>query len=179
MADLFPKELSFCYWGNPLLRKRCIPVENPGLPELIAFIKEMKSLLIAKNGLGLAANQVGCDRRVCLISFPKEDDYSEIKALVNPVIFEASKESIIAEEGCLSFPKLYEDVSRPKLIKVKAFIPGEGEVCFEASGILAREICHELDHLDGVVFIDRLSQLKRTLLKKELDRIMREGRENK
>jgi peptide deformylase len=175
MADVFPKKPFFCFWGNPILRKRCSPVEDTELPELLSFIEEMKKILREKNGLGLAANQVGCDKRVCLISFPKEDDYNEVKALVNPVIVESSKEQVISEEGCLSFPKLYEDVSRPKLVKVKAYIPGEGERILDVEDVVAREVCHELDHLDGVVFIDRLSHLRRALIKKELDKISRDN----
>ncbi len=174
MPDEFPAELKFCYWGNPILRKMAIAVENPESEETNDFIQRMREKLKEHDGLGLAANQVGCDRRVCLVAFPKEDDYSEIKALINPEIIESSDEKAIYEEGCLSFPALWLKIERPYKVKVRAFIHGEGEAEFEAEGTLAEVLSHEIDHLNGVVFIDHLPQIRRVLLSKELKRIAME-----
>ena len=171
MTDSFPEKLEFCYWGNPILRKTAIPVQEPESDETTDFIAKMREKLFEHDGLGLAANQVGCDRKICLVAFPKENDFSDIRALINPEIIEKSEKTHIAEEGCLSFPKIYRDIERPVSIKVSAFIQGKGEVVFEANDLLARIICHEVDHLNGVVFIDHLSQMKRSLLKKQLRQI--------
>ncbi len=171
MADLFPEKLEFCYWGNPILRKKAIDVEDPESAETTEFIQEMREKLEEHDGLGLAAQQVGCDRKICLVCFPKKDDYSDVRALVNPEILEMSEETDIAEEGCLSFPKLYADVARSSKIRVRATIPGQGEIEFEAEGLLARILQHEIDHLNGVVFIDRISYTARSLMKKDLARI--------
>ncbi len=171
MSDKFPEKLKFCYWGNPILREKAVKVENPESPETQEFIEKMRLILEEHDGLGLAANQVNCNRRVCLAAFPKEGEYPEMKVLINPVILEKSKKTVRREEGCLSFPGIYKDIDRPGKIKVKAYITGEGERIFEAEELLARIICHEVDHLNGVVFIDHLSYLSRSLLKKELKRI--------
>jgi len=171
MKDYYPEEITFCYWGNPILRKESSKIEDPESEELEEFIEKMKIALKEHNGLGLAGNQVNLDKRLALVTFPKEGEFSEIKALINPEILELSEETEIEEEGCLSFPKLYLKVQRPYRIKAKAYIHGEGETIIEAEGLLAREICHEVDHLDGIVFIDRISQMKRSLIKKDLREI--------
>ncbi len=174
MPDEYPKELSFCYWGNPILRERTVEIEDPESKELREFIRKMRAKLEEHNGLGLAANQVNCNRRICLVTFLKNNEFSDTRVLINPEIIEKSEESEVSEEGCLSFPELYKNISRPKKIKVKAYIPGEGETVFEVEDITARVICHEVDHLNGIVFIDHLSQTQRSLIKKELKRIAKE-----
>lgn len=174
MIDIYPDELKFCYWGNPILRKKAIDIVDPNSAELASFIEKFLMKLEEHNGAGLSANQVGCDRNLCLVCFPRKDDYSEPKVLINPRIVQKSKELVVNEEGCLSFPKLYLDISRPEWIDVEAYIYGEGNVAFRAEKTLARIICHEVDHLNGVLFIDHISQLKRTLIKKELKKISQE-----
>jgi len=177
MPDRFPKELKFCYWGNPIIRKKTIEIENPESEETGRFVEKMMGKLKEHDGLGLAANQVNCDRRICLVTFLKKDDYSHVEALINPHIIEQSGEIVINEEGCLSFPKLYLQIPRREHIKVRAYIHGKGNVEFEADGLMATIILHETDHLDGVVFIDHLSQLRRTMIRKELRRIAKEYNE--
>ncbi len=174
MPDIYPEILEFCYWGNPILRRKGVEVENPESAETAEYIEKMREKLKEHDGLGLAAQQVDCDRKICLVSFPKENDYSDVRALVNPEIIEQSEETRTAEEGCLSFPKLYIDVERPYRVKVKAYFPGEGVRTFEAEGLLARILQHEIDHLNGVVFIDHLSFSARSLLKKDLKLISKE-----
>ncbi|RKZ29879.1 peptide deformylase [bacterium] len=171
MPDEYPEKLEFCYWGNPILRKKAVTVENPDSEDTAEFIRKMRKKLDEHDGLGLAANQVGCDRRVCLIAFPEKGGFSEIQPLINPKIIESGDEIERKEEGCLSFPGLYCEIDRPKSIKVTAYFPGEGEKTFEAFDILARIICHEVDHLNGILFIDHLSQMRRSLIKKELRQI--------
>ncbi|MCK5833476.1 peptide deformylase [bacterium] len=174
MPDEYPNKLTFCYWGNPILRKRTIEVENPESEETSRFIEKMLEKLNEHQGLGLSANQVNSDRRICLVAFPKEDEYSEVKALINPEILETSKDTVLYEEGCLSFPELYIKIERPFKVKVRTHIYGEGEIEFEGEGMLAEILSHEIDHLNGVVFIDHLPQIKKALLSKELKRIARE-----
>lgn len=174
MADIYPEILEFCYWGNPILRKKGIQVEDPESVETANYIEKMRDKLEEHDGLGLAAQQVNCDRRICLVSFPKEDDFSDIRALINPEIIESSEETETAEEGCLSFPKIYQEITRPYRIKVRAYFHGEGEKVIKAEGLLARILQHEIDHLNGVVFIDHLSYSARSMLKKDLKRIAEE-----
>ena len=174
MADEYPEELTFCYYGNPILRKKTIEVEDPESDETVRFVERMMERLQEKSGLGLAANQVNCDRRICLVTFPKKDDYSDVKALINPHIIEQSGDIVVHEEGCLSFPDMYLQIPRREKARVRAYIHGEGEVEFEADGLLAEIVLHETDHLDGVLFIDHLSQVRRAMLRKELRRISRE-----
>lgn len=172
MADVYPEKLAFTYWDNPILRKKTIDIEEKESQNTREFIEAMLEKLVEHDGLGLAANQVGSDRRICLVAFPRKGDFSEVKALINPRILGESEEVIENDEGCLSFPGLYLKINRPERIEVQAYIPGEGDVRFEAEGILARIICHEVDHLDGIVFIDRISKIRRSLIKRQLREII-------
>ncbi len=174
MADEYPEELEFCYYGNPILRKKTIEVEEPASDETKRFVERMLEKLHEHEGLGLAANQVNCDRRICFVTFPKKDDYSDVKALINPHVIERSGEIVVHEEGCLSFPQMYLQIPRREKARVRAYILGEGEVEFETDGLLTEIVLHETDHLDGVLFIDHLSQVRRAMLRKELRRIARE-----
>ena len=171
MADDYPDKLDFCYWGNSILRHKADRVLQPDSEETADFIERMKERLTDHDGLGLAANQVSSEKNLCLVMLPGEDGFSEPVALVNPEILEKSEETELREEGCLSFPEIYVPIERPKRIKVRAHIPGEGEKEIEAEGIGARVICHEVDHLNGIVIIDHISYSKRSMLKKKLREI--------
>jgi peptide deformylase len=132
---------------NEVLRARAKEVSkfNEGLARLL---DNMKDTLYAENGLGLAAPQIGVSKRVVVID--TKDNYME---LINPVILEKSGEQI-GSEGCLSVPGLVGMVKRAENVKVKAYNRHGEEITVEGTGLLARALQHEIDHLDGVLFID-------------------------
>jgi peptide deformylase len=143
--------------GSPVLRTRSKNVEAID-DELRAFIADLFETMDAAKGIGIAANQVGVAQRVAVV-----DVEGHRFAMINPVIRAAEGRSR-AEEGCLSIPELYGDVTRPDRIVLDA-TDGQGKpFTLEASGMVARCIQHEIDHLDGILFVDHLSPLKRQLL---------------
>jgi peptide deformylase len=158
-------------YGDPALRTKAkeITVFDD---ELLRLVEDMHETMRAYNGVGLAGNQIGVLQRVAVVDVPLEGDERVKLALVNPEIVERSG-SEAGEEGCLSIPGVYEDVTRALKIKVKAQDETGKRYVIEAEGYLARAIQHELDHLDGVLFVDRLSLLRRQFLRRTLDAISR------
>jgi peptide deformylase len=143
--------------GSPVLRQQS--AEVPAVDaEVCRFIDDLFETMDAAKGVGLAANQVGVATRVAVVGV--ED---ERLVMVNPVVLSAEGKSR-AEEGCLSIPEAYGDVTRPEHIVLEAMDRNGRTYRKEASGLLARAIQHEIDHLDGILFIDHLSALKRQLL---------------
>jgi peptide deformylase len=116
----------------------------------------------AAKGVGLAANQIGVARRVAVVDIGEEDPPPLV--LINPVIVERGEEDETAEEGCLSIPEIFGDVERPLRIVVEALDQEGRRSRTEAHGYKARAIQHEIDHLDGILFLDHLSAVKRSLL---------------
>lgn len=154
-------------FGDPVLKSKASPVASFG-PELRAEIERMVSIMRDGMGVGLAATQLGILRR--LLVFQAGPD-SEPTALVNPVIEWLSEEATVAEEGCLSLPRISVDVERPLHARVTG-LDAEGEkVRIEASGLEARVLQHEIDHLDGVLILDRTERDQR----KGALRALREG----
>jgi peptide deformylase len=147
--------------GDPILRQRANEVAE--ISEVTRqLIRDMFETMYAEEGVGLAAPQVGIGERVIVID-PQQDDLPAF-ALINPEIVEASKETEKGEEGCLSIPGLRELVERSVSVMVRGLTP-EGEAReLNLEGLPARIIQHEVDHLDGVLFIDRVSSLKRKML---------------
>jgi len=152
--------------GNDLLRQKAAPVEDlkDDLSQWQETAERMFVALKAQNGIGLAGPQVGIPRRIFITQVEGDDP----RVFINPSIIETSQETAKYEEGCLSIPGDWADVVRPKTVKVQAWNEKGRSFTLEAGGILARVILHEYDHLEGVLFIDRLSEPKRN---KILDRI--------
>jgi peptide deformylase len=153
--------------GDPVLRATAVPVERFD-ETLQAEIERMGALMSDALGIGLAANQIGVSHRVLVY---RTDAEHEITALVNPVLEWASEETEIAEEGCLSLPGVHIEVQRPAQVRVRAQDATGSEVVVEAQELEARVIQHEIDHLDGVLILDRVSRGVR----KEAMRAMREA----
>ena len=151
---------------DPRLRTRAEPVRTFDA-QLKQFVADLFETMYAANGVGLAATQVNVHQRVLVADM--SDDRKQPLALVNAQILEKSG-SQVYQEGCLSFPGLYADVTRALSVKVKAQDIDGNEIIVEAEGPLAVCIQHEMDHLEGKVFVDYLSSLKRTLLLKRLDK---------
>jgi peptide deformylase len=143
--------------GSPVLREQSRPVTVVD-DELRRFIADLFETMYAARGVGLAANQVGAARRVAVI-----DADGERLVLVNPRIVEASGKDT-AEEGCLSIPDLYGDVTRPDRVVLEALDQDGTPYQRELTGLPARAVQHEIDHLDGILFLDHLSLLKRRRL---------------
>jgi peptide deformylase len=147
--------------GDPVLRAVAAPVEAV-TDEVRALIADMFDTMYAEDGVGLAAPQVGSGQRVIVVD-PREEDVVPF-ALINPRILEVGAEVDRAEEGCLSIPGLKEIVERPATVVVEGMDRSGQTIRVAAQGLLARILQHEVDHLDGILFIDRVSPLKRKLL---------------
>jgi peptide deformylase len=143
--------------GSPVLRQHSAPVEVVD-DEIRRLIDDMFDTMDAARGIGLAANQVGLSRRVAVVDV--DDDRF---AMVNPRILEAEGR-VVAEEGCLSIPEIYADVARPERVVIEALDAHGQAYRKEAAGLKARAIQHEIDHLDGILFLDHLSLIKRQML---------------
>lgn len=163
--------LQLRYYGDPVLRKRAEPVAEITEAERQFAEQMLETLYATGNGIGLAATQVGVLKRLIIVDIGEEDDEEyEPLVLFNPELLSFEGE-IVAEEGCLSIPDVTADVKRPESIVVDGVnLQGEA-IRIEADGLLARVLQHEIDHLNGVLFIDRISGLKRRLLSEELTRL--------
>lgn len=121
------------------------------------LVLDMRDTLLANDGVGLAAPQVGISKRIFIVCLENEP----MRAFINPRIVATSEDTVEYEEGCLSFPGLYFNVSRPAAVDIEAFDVHGKPFKLSADGFLARVIQHEYDHLDGMLYIDRVSPLKR------------------
>ena len=147
--------------GAPVLRQRAAEVEAVD-DDVRRLVRDMFDTMYAANGQGLAAPQVGVSRRIIVLDVPQSD--APAYALINPRVVEQSNETARAEEGCLSIPGVSDMVERPAKVVVEALDAEGAPVRIEADGELARCLQHEIDHLDGILYIDRLSPLKRKML---------------
>ena len=149
--------------GDDILRKKCRPITEM-TPKIQELIDDMLETMYEAEGVGLAAPQVGILKRLVVIDVGEGPI-----VLINPEIVEKSGEQT-GMEGCLSLPGKAGEVTRPNHVVCKAFNEDMEEITVEGEELLARAICHELDHLDGILFIDHLSQFKRSLLLKKLEK---------
>lgn len=164
--------MSVTAYGHPILRKVALPVDRdyPGLNELI---ENMFETMYHTNGVGLAAPQINRSVRIFLVdATPYEKEYPEVKdfkkVFINPKIISREGEEWKMEEGCLSIPGINEAVQRPEKVTIHYYDQNWEEKEETYGGILARIIQHEYDHLEGILFTDHLSSLKKTLLRRKL-----------
>jgi peptide deformylase len=134
---------------------------------LRALINDMFETMYAAPGIGLAAIQIGVPKRVVTMDLAKKDEPKQPQVFINPEVVWASDEKAIYEEGCLSIPEYYEEVERPKAVKVKYLDADLRPQEIEADGLLATCLQHEIDHTNGVLFIDHISKLKRDMVVKK------------
>lgn len=156
---------------DPRLKKVAKPIAKVD-DSVRQLMDDMLETMYAAPGIGLAATQVGDLRRVIVIDIADSENGEEpnpIK-LANPEVITASKEEATYQEGCLSVPDFYEDVSRPETCTVKALDYDGNEVTIEADGLLATCLQHEIDHLNGKLFVDYLSRMKRSMIIKKLQK---------
>lgn len=169
-----PKKLKIITYGHPTLRVKCERVTEFN-EELKQLIEDMFLTMAENDGVGLAASQVDRKLQLLVVGVPDENRENMLyMALVNPEIVE-SRGSWDHEEGCLSIPDLREVVTRPEWIKVTYQDPEGQPQVLEADGMLGRVIQHEVDHLNGILFVDRLSAIRRALMNNKLKQLAREG----
>lgn len=159
-------QLNVLHYPDPRLRKVAVAVERVDA-EIHALATAMLETMYAAPGIGLAATQVNVQKRLLVLDVSKEKNAPQV--FINPVILERSGEHD-GEEGCLSVPGIYEEVRRAASIKVSALNLAGEPFSLEAEGLLAVCIQHEIDHLDGKLFVDYLSQLKRERIRKKLEK---------
>jgi peptide deformylase len=136
--------------------------------EIRALIADMADSMYAADGIGLAAIQIGVAKRVLVIDLDQKDGKRNPRAFINPKITWASEETAVFEEGCLSVPEIWDDVERPARIRAEYLDENGEKQLLEADGMLATCLQHEMDHLNGVLFIDHLSRLKRSMAIRKL-----------
>ena len=160
-------------YGDPVLREKSEPIEKID-SEIKDLVADMIATLRKAEGLGLAANQVGVAKRVFIIETSMIDGSDEMLVCINPEITETSGE-VEYEEGCLSFPGIFERVTRPAEAVMRATDLDGNKFERRADGLFARALLHELDHLNGKLFIDHLSSLSRQLISKKLKKLRSEA----
>ncbi len=142
--------------------------------DLRQLVRDMVETMHAEPGVGLAANQIGDPRRVLVIDLTAGEEPGHVKVFLNPKILELTG-SQTGDEGCLSFPGIYESITRPLRVRFAALDLDMNPVEEVAEEFYARAVCHEVDHLDGITFLQRMSPLKRRLVARKIDKLRREG----
>jgi peptide deformylase len=161
---------------DPKLRLVSAPVERVDA-ELLSFADDMLETMYDAPGIGLAAIQVAVPRRLVVIDLAKEDEPPAPQVFINPDIVWSSEERNVYEEGCLSIPDYYAEVERPAKVRV-SYIGRDGKHAeIEADGLLATCLQHEIDHLNGVLFLDHISKLKRDMVIRKFEKAAKTGGE--
>ncbi len=149
-------------YGDPVLREKALPVKEI-TPEILNLIKDMVETMYTASGVGLAASQVGVSKRIILV----DGEEDGLIVLINPMIIKSEGE-VVEEEGCLSVPDIYSQVKRSSKVTVKALNENGDPIKITKEGLTARALQHEIDHLDGILFIDRIGRIKRQILLNKL-----------
>lgn len=171
------KKYNIVKWPNQALETKALVVES-FTEEVREIVRQMQDLMHRSNGIGLAANQIGVLKRILTIYIPytKEDKQNQLDkcwwhdqkfTFINPVVVSHSNQKKRAYEGCLSFPEIFDYVPRFSAVTVKAYDEFGKEFVVEADGLFSICLQHEIDHLDGVIFINRMSRLKASMLKRK------------
>ena len=160
-------------FGDPVLHAPAAPVERID-DQIRALFDDMVATMYAAPGIGLAAPQIGVPLRVIVIDLSVGEDPSQVIRLVNPEFVEREGDQK-HEEGCLSVPGYAGSPTRPARVVVRGLDHEGKERVYAATELLARAFCHEIDHIDGFLFVDRLSPLKRDLMRRKLKKRAREG----
>ena len=157
---------------DPLLRQQSKPVETVD-SEILRLADDMLETMYDAPGIGLAAIQIGVARRMLVIDLSRDDEENKPQVFINPEILKVSDDVSTYEEGCLSIPDYYAEVERPASLTV-GYVDRDGkQQTVEADGLLATCLQHEIDHLNGVLFIDHISRLKRDMVIKKFTKLAR------
>jgi len=152
---------------DPRLQAVSIDVDNVD-DEIRKLVDDMADSMYAAEGIGLAAIQIGVPKRVIVIDLDQKEGKKNPRAFINPKLLWTSDEVAVFEEGCLSVPEIWDDVERPARIKAEYLDRDGKKQTLEADGMLATCLQHEMDHLEGILFIDHFSRLKRSMALKKL-----------
>jgi len=155
---------------NKILRQISEPIEGVGIEEQ-KLMDDMLDTMYAANGIGLAAIQIGISKRIIVMDISKDENKKEPIYFVNPVVKNKNSEKAIYEEGCLSVPGQFAEIERPNTCDVEYLDYNGNKQWLKAEGLLATCIQHEMDHLEGILFIDYLSKLKKSIIIKKLSKI--------
>ncbi len=158
---------SILWAPDPVLKTKCTPVSAVD-DDVRQLIDDMLETMYAAPGIGLAAPQIGVTKRVIVVDVADKDSPRNPICLVNPEVLWQSEETSTHEEGCLSLPDMYADVERPAEVKVGYLDRDGNRQEIEADGLLATCLQHEIDHINGVLFVDHLSALKRNIILKKM-----------
>jgi len=161
-------------YGDDVLESPAEPVQNI-TDEEIKLVQDMIETMYKAPGVGLAANQVGVAKRIMVTDPTAGEKKNQLITIVNPEIVSTDGEQY-EEEGCLSVPGFCAEVIRPKKVVLKGVDLNGKEVVVEASDLLARAFCHEMDHLNGVFFLDHLSFIKRDMIKRRIRKMIKQGK---
>ncbi len=165
--------LPIIYAPDPRLKIKCRPVETVD-QSVRDFMDDMLETMYAAPGIGLSAPQVGDDRRIIVCDVAREDEEPQPVKLINPEIVWASDETKLAEEGCLSLPDHFAEVERPAEVRIR-YLDENGETQeMAADELLAACVQHEMDHLEGILFVDYLSPLKRNIILRKMRKLKRQ-----
>lgn len=159
---------------DPRLKRKADPVETVDA-DVARLMDDMLETMYAAPGIGLAAPQVGVLKRVIVVDVAREGEDPQPLRMANPEVLETSEEVRPHEEGCLSLPEMYEEVSRPARVRVRYLDYTGTEQEIEAEGLLATCIQHEIDHLEGTLFVDHLSTVKRNMILRKLQKRKKSG----
>ena len=154
---------------NQLLRQISKPVDSVGKDEQI-LMDDMLETMYASNGIGLAAIQIGVLKRIIVMDISKDDKNKNPMYFVNPIIINKNLEKLTYEEGCLSVPNQFAEIDRPSKCEVEYLDYNGEKKLLKVEGLLATCIQHEIDHLEGILFIDYLSKLKKSMIIKKLSK---------
>lgn len=149
-------------YGEPILREKALPVEEV-TPEILNLIKDMAETMYTASGVGLAASQVGVPKRIILV----DGEEDGLIVLINPMIIKSEGE-VVEEEGCLSVPDIYTQVKRSSKVTIKALNENGDPIEITKEDLIARALQHEIDHLDGILFIDRIGRMEKQILLNKL-----------
>ena len=155
---------------NKILRQISQPVERVGKEEQL-LMDDMLETMYAANGIGLAAIQVGIPKRIIVMDISKDENKKEPMYFVNPVIKNKNPVKSTYEEGCLSVPNQFAEIDRPSKCDIEFLDYNGNQQTISADGLFATCIQHEMDHLEGILFIDHLSKLKKSMILKKLSKI--------
>jgi len=166
--------LQILKYGNSILAKKAEPVKKIDI-DILELAQNMVQTMHAAPGIGLAAPQVNVSKRIITVDLSAGEKSEDLIILINPELMSQEGE-VILEEGCLSVPDIQEKVARPLKVVIKGLDLEGKEKIIEAENLLARVFCHEIDHINGKLFIEHLSPLKKTLIKRRLKKKLETGK---
>jgi peptide deformylase len=161
-------------YPDPILQVKAAEIKKID-ERVVRLAADMAETMYAAPGVGLAAPQIGVSERLICVDLRSPEEEKELITLINPVIIEAEGQ-LVEEEGCLSVPEIRENVTRAERVLVRGLDLNERQREIEAHGLLAVAFQHEIDHLDGILFIDRLSRLKRGIIQRKMRKLIQEAR---